>query len=98
MTATGPGSAGPQREMATPLTAAVRSAVIAGDGASLDACVRELLGGEVSAREILEGTEVELAYRTTGDARPLSEVVEENLLRIARQPSKLPVTTRGYAP
>jgi len=34
---------------------ALRSAVIAGDGAALDAGVRELLGREVSAREILEG-------------------------------------------
>ena len=28
--------------------------MVAGDGASLDAGVRELLGGKVSAREILE--------------------------------------------
>jgi methylmalonyl-CoA mutase cobalamin-binding domain/chain len=33
---------------------AVRDAVVAGDGESLDGCLRELLGGKVNAREVLE--------------------------------------------
>ncbi len=51
----------------------VRSAVIAGDGERLDQCVRKLLGGEVSAREILDrgliaGMEVIGARFKTGEA------------------------------
>jgi methylmalonyl-CoA mutase cobalamin-binding domain/chain len=51
---------------------AVRSAVVAGDGRSLDECVRELLGGQVSAREILDrgliaGMEVIGARFKTGE-------------------------------
>jgi signal transduction histidine kinase len=38
-----------------------------------------------SARQILEGTAVELDLETTGEARALSEVVEENLLRISQE-------------
>jgi methylmalonyl-CoA mutase cobalamin-binding domain/chain len=69
---------------------AVRSAVVAGDGASLDACVRELLGEKVSAREILDrgliaGMEVISSRFKTGDvfipevllaARAVNEVLE----------------------
>lgn len=51
---------------------AVRSAVVAGDGGSLDRSVRELLAGKVRAREILErgliaGMEVIGARFKTGD-------------------------------
>jgi methylmalonyl-CoA mutase cobalamin-binding domain/chain len=50
----------------------VRSAVIAGDGQSLDRCVRELLDGKVSAKEILDhgliaGMEVIGARFKTGE-------------------------------
>jgi methylmalonyl-CoA mutase cobalamin-binding domain/chain len=50
----------------------VRSAVIAGDGESLDRCVRELLDGKVSAKEILDhgliaGMEVIGARFKTGE-------------------------------
>ncbi len=69
---------------------AVRSAVLAGDGATLDACVRELLGGKVSAREILDrgliaGMEVISTRFKTGEvfipevllaARAVNEVLE----------------------
>jgi methylmalonyl-CoA mutase cobalamin-binding domain/chain len=69
---------------------AVRSAVIAGDGASLDARVRELLGGKLSAREILDrgliaGMEVISTRFKTGEvfipevllaARAVNEVLE----------------------
>ena len=69
---------------------AVRSAVVAGDGASLDARVRELLSGKVSAREILDrgltaGMEVISARFKTGEvfipevllaARAVNEVLE----------------------
>jgi signal transduction histidine kinase len=39
----------------------------------------------LSAQQILEGTRVAVEVETTGDVRPLSEVVEENLLRIAQE-------------
>jgi signal transduction histidine kinase len=39
----------------------------------------------LSAQQILEGTHVAVEVETTGDVRPLSEVVEENLLRIAQE-------------
>jgi methylmalonyl-CoA mutase cobalamin-binding domain/chain len=69
---------------------AVRGAVIAGDGASLDASVRELLDRKVSAREILErglvaGMEVISERFKTGDvfipevllaARAVNQVLE----------------------
>jgi len=39
----------------------------------------------VSGREILEGTNVELEFTSTGQPHPLSEILEENLLRIGRE-------------
>jgi signal transduction histidine kinase len=39
----------------------------------------------LSAQQILEGTRVAVEVETTGDVRALSEVVEENLLRIAQE-------------
>jgi signal transduction histidine kinase len=39
----------------------------------------------MGAEDILEGTVVEVAFKIVGQPHPLSEVVEENLLRIARE-------------
>lgn len=40
---------------------------------------------ELSARETLQGTEVQVTLKTSGQVCPLPEVVEENLLRISRE-------------
>jgi len=40
---------------------------------------------ELSAMDILRGTPVRLVFACSGSPRPLSEVVEENLLRIVRE-------------
>lgn len=40
---------------------------------------------ELSARKILQDTDVHVEFKATGPARPLSEVLEENLLRINRE-------------
>jgi 5-methyltetrahydrofolate--homocysteine methyltransferase len=62
---------------------AVRDAVIAGDGAALDRRVGELLGREVSAREILEGGLI-AGMEVIGDRFKTGEVFIPEVLLAAR--------------
>ncbi|MGB6220832.1 histidine kinase [Haloferula sp.] len=42
---------------------------------------------KMSVREMVEGAEIETTFKIIGEVRPLSEVIEENLLRLAREAS-----------